>query len=94
MQYSLLLSNQLNLDNFDISCPYGFPLFVEDNQQIRKKLWEMGVHSFILWDTLHEDLSREKSKYSNYLSNSNLILPVNQDLSSNDIDRIINILNV
>ena len=48
----------------------------------------MGVHSFILWDTLHEDLSREKSKYSNYLSNSNLILPVNQDLSSNENQKL------
>jgi hypothetical protein len=94
LQYSSLISNKLNLDNFDISCPYGFPLIVEDNQQVRKKLWEMGIHSFILWDTLHEDLSQEESKYFDYLSNSNLILPVNQDLSSNDIDRIINILNV
>jgi len=94
LQYSSLSSSQLNLNNFDISCPYGFPLIVEDNKQIRKKLWEMGVHSFILWDTLHEDVSLKETKDSNYLSNSNLILPVNQDLSLNDIDKILNILNV
>ena len=88
------MQNKIRLNNFDISCPYGFPLFIENNKQVRKKLWEMGVHSFVLWDTLHEDITHIKNTDSNYLSNSNLILPVNQDLSSNDIDKILNILNV
>ena len=93
LQYHKHLTNQLNLNEFDIVCPYGFPLIVKDNKLIRKKLWEEGIHSFILWRSLHNDSSGEKSEYSNYLSHSNLILPVNQDLSSRDINKIIDILN-
>ena len=93
LQYHKHLTNQLNLNKFDILCPYGFPLIVEDNQLVRKKLWEEGIHSFILWGSLHNDSSREESEYSNYLSHSNIILPVNQDLSSSDINKIIDILN-
>ena len=93
LQYHKRLTNQLNLNEFDILCPYGFPLIVEDNQLVRKKLWEEGIHSFILWRSLHNDSSGEKSEYSNYLSHSNIILPVNQDLSSSDINKIIDILN-
>ena len=51
------------------------------------------IHSFILWGSLHNDLSGEEREYSNYLSHSNIILPVNQDLSSSDINKIIDILN-
>jgi hypothetical protein len=92
-KYSELLPSKLIVENYDISCPLGFPLIVHDNVKSRKKLWEMGVHSFILWENLHEDISFQKFEDSKILSHSNLILPVNQDLSSNDIYRIINILN-
>ena len=93
LKYSSSFSDQINIDNFDISCPYGYPLLVKDNKRARRKLWDMGVHSFILWSDLHKDIP---SKYSNetiYLSNSILILPVNQDLSLNDIKKIIEIIN-
>ena len=41
LQYHKHLTNQLNLNKFDILCPYGFPLIVEDNQLVRKKLKEI-----------------------------------------------------
>lgn len=91
--YHNLLPGMINIENYDISCPFGFPLIVDDNKKTRKKLWDMGVHSFILWENLHEDVSSQKNEDLKLLSGSNLILPVNQDLSSNDIHKIIDILN-
>ena len=93
LYYSSSLNNKINLKNFDISCPYGYPLFVKDNKKLRKKLWEMGVHSFILWSDLHKDIQSKYSENSLYLSNTNIVLPVNQDLSLNDIERIVKIIN-
>ena len=93
MKYSELLPSNLTLENYDILCPFGFPLIVDNNIEIRQKLWELGIHSFILWGNLHEDVSIIESQSSEILSNSNLILPVNQDLSSNDIKKIVKTLN-
>ena len=93
MKYYKLLPCKINLENYDNTCPFGFPLIVSDNKRIRKKLWDVGVHTFILWENLHEDISFHKSENSKFLSRSNLILPVNQDLSSNDIYKIIEILH-
>ena len=93
LQYHEHLQNRLSLSKLDISCPFGFPFIVKDNQEVRKKLWDKGVHSFILWHPLNRNSTKEADEYSNYLSHSNIILPVNQDLSSSDIDKIIEILN-
>lgn len=93
LRYCQSLANQINLKNFDTSCPYGYPLFIEDNKKLRNKLWQMGIHSFILWSNLHKDIPSKYLDNSNYLSNRTLILPVNQDLSPNDIERIIKIIN-
>lgn len=93
MKYYKLLPSTINLENCDNTCPFGFPLIVNDNKKVRKKLWDMGVHTFILWENLHEDISVHKSENSKFLSRSNLILPVNQDLTSNDIYKIIEILH-
>jgi hypothetical protein len=93
MMYHKVFPGKIKIENYDIDCPFGFPLIVNNNKIIRKKLWDLGVHSFILWEDLHEDVSTQVSEESNLLSCSNLILPVNQDLSSNDIHKIIEILN-
>jgi hypothetical protein len=93
LKYLSLLKNTIDINNFDLSCPYGFPLLVKNNKVVRKKLWSMGVHSFILWSDLHKDVPSKLSKNSKFLSNANLILPVNQDLTFNDIERISNIIN-
>ena len=82
-----------NLDKFDISCPYGFPLLTNDNVVMRKKLWEKGIHSFILWKPLHNDFINTENTISKRLSDSIIILPVNHDLDIEDIDRIIEVVN-
>jgi hypothetical protein len=82
-----------NLEDFDISCPFGFPLLINDNVLIRKKLWEQGIHSFILWNPLHDDLKLKDAEISKYLSDLIIILPVNHDLNIEDIDRIVEVIN-
>ncbi len=91
--YSSGLSHNLNLDNFDTDCPYGFPFIVENNKNIRNKLWNEGIHSFILWGYLHEDFLQVKNTDSENLSKSIVVLPVNHDLTSSDINRVIEIIN-
>ena len=69
-------------------CPYGFPLKVDDNQMTRTKLWNKGIHSFILWkDCL------SSSKFSDDLTKKIIILPVNHDLYQDDLKEIIKVVN-
>ena len=93
LQYLTAFPQKLNLNSLDISCPYGFPLMVNNNTKIRSKLWNAGIHSFILWGSIHKDVL-ERNNNINCLLDSLLILPVNQDLSSDDIKKIIEIINV
>jgi len=93
LQYLAAFPQNLNLKRIDISCPYGFPLMVDNNIKTRIKLWNAGIHSFILWGSIHSDVS-ERNNNINCLLGSLLILPVNQDLSSDDINTIIKIINV
>jgi hypothetical protein len=92
LQYLTAFPQKFNLNSFDISCPYGFPLMVNNNKKIRSKLWNEGIHSFILWGSIHNDALGNNN--INCLLDSLLILPVNQDLSSDDIKKIIKIINV
>ena len=66
---------------------------VNNNALIRKKLWDQGIHSFILWNPLHNDVENNENKVSKYLSDSIVILPVNHDLDIKDIDRIAEVIN-
>jgi len=70
--------------------PYAAPL---TGSLIRKKLWAKGIHSFILWGSLHDNVPVKSNKYSKYLSDSIVVLPVNHDLSIKDIDRVIRVIN-
>ena len=82
-----------DLGKLNTSCPYGFPLLIKNNLQLRKKLWNKGIHSFILWNKLHPNIEENKSLVSEYLSNSIIILPVNHDLPIKDIDTVIEAIN-
>lgn len=93
LQYAKYFPKNLNISNLNISCPYGFPLVVKNNLLIRAHLWGKGVHSFLLWGSLHKDASEFINKELNYLSKSLIILPVNQDLTLNEIDKICKIID-
>ncbi len=93
LRYVEKLPVLLNLEELDTSCPHGFPLLTNNNVLTRKKLWDQGIHSFILWSSLHKDLENTKNNISQYLSDSIIILPVNHDLSIKDIDRVIEVIN-
>ncbi len=83
------LPNKFDINKVDVSCPYGFPLLSSENVKLRKYLWKKNIHSLILWNPLHADLQGHNFFYSESLSNSNLVLPVNQDLSEDDLNEII-----
>ena len=93
LRYVEKLPVLLNFKKLDTSCPHGFPLLTSNNKLIRKKLWAKGIHSFILWGSLHDNVPVKSNKYSKYLSDSIVVLPVNHDLSIKDIDRVIRVIN-
>ena len=71
-------------------CPYGFPLIIENNTELRKKLWDEGIHTFILWK---ENKRQELKNINSFFSKKILILPVNHDLPEKDIMKIIAVIN-
>jgi len=93
MFYHSQLSNKIDINFDNIECPYGYPLMVDDNRKYRQKLWDNDIHSFILWGELYEEKENIKQfKYVQKLRNSNLILPVNQDLTMENLKTIIRII--
>ncbi len=93
LRYVEKLPVLFNLKKMDMSCPHGFPLLTSNNKLIRKKLWDKGIHSFILWSSLHDNVPVKSNKRSKHLSDSIIVLPVNHDLSTKDIDRVIGVIN-
>ena len=91
--YAKYFPQNLNISNLNVSCPFGFPLFVNNNKALRSHLWSKGVHSFLLWGSLHKDASECNNKELHYLSKSIIILPINQDLTPNEITKICEIIN-
>ena len=94
LQYCNNFPKNIDTHNLDFSSPYGFPLIVKNNKSLRGHLWNHGIHSFLLWSSLHKDALEYNNKDSNYLSKSTIILPVNQDLTIDEINKISNIINV
>jgi hypothetical protein len=86
------LPNKIDIDINNIKCPYGYPLMVKDNLYSRRKLWENNIHSFILWDKLYESDEIKNFKYIDLLKKSNLILPINQDLTQKELRIIIEVV--
>ena len=93
LRYAEKLQVSFDLGKLNTSCPYGFPLLINNNLELRKKLWDQGIHSFILWKKLHPSILNDQNRVSEYLSNSIIILPVNHDLSIKDIDKVIEVIN-
>lgn len=85
------LKSNIIFDNMD--CPYGYPLMTDNNLRYRKLLWENDIHSFILWNTLYDESKIKDFKYIAKLKKSNLILPVNHDLTKEDLETIIKVLD-
>lgn len=88
------LPNTINIDINEIKCPYGYPLIVDNNLHLRAKLWKKNIHSFILWNTLYVDntIDMTKFKYVDILKKSIVILPVNQDLTIKNLEKIIKVI--
>lgn len=93
LRYAEKLSMPIGLDKNHISCPYGFPFFTKNSRALRKKLWDGNIHSFILWKDLHNDIPSKNKECAHFLSNSIIVLPVNHDLSSKDIDKVIEVVS-
>jgi len=85
-----------NFKGFDFisnSPPLGYPLKVKDSSVLRTMLWAKGIHTFIFWKELHNLCPENlKNKFEN-IANSYLILPVNQDLSFEEIQEVIENIN-
>ena len=72
----------------DGACPLFFPVLVEDKLRVQRELDALDVQSVNLWDTSHPscplDLAAEVSHWRRHC----LELPIHQELSERDIDRV------
>lgn len=70
------------------ACPLFLPVFVPDKVKFQQRLAALNVHSVNLWDASHPtcppDLAQEISGWRRHC----LELPIHQELSPEDIDRI------
>jgi dTDP-4-amino-4,6-dideoxygalactose transaminase len=72
----------------DGACPLFLPVFVRDKPLVLRDLARLGVQSVNLWDASHPtcpaDLAAEVAEWRG----SCLELPIHQELSDADVDRI------
>lgn len=100
--YSYLLKKLGEVDGFspcfgeldDGTCPMFFPIFVRERDQVQQSLTERGIATFIFGRTLNTQLSKEEYADAYYLSNSNLGLPVHQDLGASELDYMCDVLRI
>ncbi|MFQ5751136.1 MAG: aminotransferase class V-fold PLP-dependent enzyme [bacterium] len=69
----------------DRACPLCFPVFVPKRDEIVRELHNRGVYTFVFGRSPHPALNVEEHPESHFLSDSQLGLPVHQQLTDDDM---------
>jgi dTDP-4-amino-4,6-dideoxygalactose transaminase len=72
----------------DGACPLFFPVFVPDKVRFQQELEALGVQSVNLWDAPHPTCPPGLAAEVSYWRHHCLELPIHQELSVADIDRV------
>jgi dTDP-4-amino-4,6-dideoxygalactose transaminase len=94
--YLTLLRHLLGLEGIEILfknleagiCPLFFPIIIEDRGTIEQYLQQNRIETFVFGRKLHPSLEIKDYPESQFLSSHVLGLPVHQDLSEEDMDRM------
>ena len=74
----------------DGACPLFFPVLVPDKVRFQQKLDALDVQSVNLWDTSHPSCPPDLAAEVSHWRRDCLELPIHQELSGTDIDRVAN----
>ena len=101
--YEYYLKKLNNTNHYEIfynelpknTVPLNFPILIKnlDRFEVYKKLIEINVPCVSLWHTLIKEINQNLYPISQKISSSILNLPVHQDITTEDIDYIVNKLN-
>jgi len=72
----------------DGACPLFFPVLVRDKIRFQQKLDALDIQSVNLWDTSHPSCPPELAWEVSHWRRDCLELPIHQELSARDIDRV------
>lgn len=72
------------------ACPLFFPVLVPDKVRFQQKLDALDVQSVNLWDTSHPSCPPDLAAEVSHWRRDCLELPIHQELSGTDIDRVAN----
>jgi len=80
--------------NFNLDIPHNFPIIVKNNKRedLYFYLIKNGVEVTALYYNMVEEISKSEYPVSYQISNSILNLPLHQDISEKDIDKVVSIL--
>lgn len=70
----------------------GFPILIDNRDEVRKKLREFNIYCPVHWDILNEDWSKKYNE-SRYVSSKILTLPIDQRYDLDDMNRLMCIIN-
>jgi hypothetical protein len=74
----------------DDVCPYSFPIWVKNPQELLSKIFKFGVHLRNLWPL--EDEMEEKGPMAFRLSQTLFSLPIYPGLLESDMDRLFSLV--
>ena len=72
------------------ACPLFFPILVRDKVRVQQELEARDVQSVNLWDTSHPNCPTDLAAEVSHWRRECLELPIHQELSESDIDRVAN----
>ena len=70
-------------------CPNGFPILVQNRDEVRRLLYRKGIALRTFWDVLPKELPLNRFPASKMLRDRILILPVPQDVSKEELDIVL-----
>lgn len=73
-------------------CPIGFPVLVENRDEVRHMLYRRGIAMRTYWDVLPYEIDKDSFPEAIYLRDRILVLPVHQSLNSGHLDVVLEAL--
>lgn len=73
-------------------CPIGFPVLVENRDEVRHMLYRAGIALRTYWDVLPHEIDKDSFPEATYMRDRILVLPVHQSLGTGHFDAVLEAL--
>ena len=89
---ALVSMNLIHIDMSELGYPFIYPLLIDSGNCLREYLWHNNVYCAIYWPDTADRLNN--NDFEGHLVHNLVALPIDQRLSSDDINILVNLISI